>query len=136
MIRRPPRSTRTDTLFPYTTLFRSVGGQRLVDVGRGQAGELRGLAGRNRQAIDSDLQLDDVGHAIGGALGDFGNLDATRGVRHVRVLCADAAAEQLEPAAGAGRFDDRRLELRILLNELLSNSRGERIEDRKSTRLN
>src|SRR3546814_18634202 len=29
MIRRPPRSTRTDTLFPYTTLFRSlaVGGQ-------------------------------------------------------------------------------------------------------------
>src|SRR3546814_17023241 len=25
MIRRPPRSTRTDTLFPYTTLFRSPG---------------------------------------------------------------------------------------------------------------
>src|SRR3546814_11378905 len=25
MIRRPPRSTRTDTLFPYTTLFRSAG---------------------------------------------------------------------------------------------------------------
>src|SRR3546814_3760890 len=25
MIRRPPRFTRTDTLFPYTTLFRSVG---------------------------------------------------------------------------------------------------------------
>src|SRR3546814_4855351 len=25
MIRRPPRSTRTDTLFPYTTLFRSCG---------------------------------------------------------------------------------------------------------------
>src|SRR3546814_3963789 len=30
MIRRPPRSTRTDTLFPYTTLFRSLrsGGRR------------------------------------------------------------------------------------------------------------
>src|SRR3546814_8100361 len=27
MIRRPPRSTRTDTLFPYTTLFRSRGGR-------------------------------------------------------------------------------------------------------------
>src|SRR3546814_3909938 len=26
MVRRPPRSTRTDTLFPYTTLFRSAGG--------------------------------------------------------------------------------------------------------------
>src|SRR3546814_16730500 len=31
MIRRPPRSTRTDTLFPYTTLFRStIGGARLL----------------------------------------------------------------------------------------------------------
>src|SRR3546814_1856608 len=28
MIRRPPRSTRTDTLFPYTTLFRSAAGAR------------------------------------------------------------------------------------------------------------
>src|SRR3546814_3064438 len=46
MIRRPPRSTRTDTLFPYTTLFRSVpdvgnrvetarlDGNGLQDVGR------------------------------------------------------------------------------------------------------
>src|SRR3546814_2337126 len=33
MIRRPPRSTRTDTLFPYTTLFRSVG--QVVGVGVG-----------------------------------------------------------------------------------------------------
>src|SRR3546814_7980284 len=28
MIRRPPRSTRTDTLFPYTTLFRSLHGKQ------------------------------------------------------------------------------------------------------------
>src|SRR3546814_13135298 len=34
MIRRPPRSTRTDTLFPYTTLFRSTGWARGPD-GRG-----------------------------------------------------------------------------------------------------
>src|SRR3546814_11490219 len=33
MIRRPPRSTRTDTLFPYTTLFRSRGDQHADDVG-------------------------------------------------------------------------------------------------------
>src|SRR3546814_3287206 len=33
MIRRPPRSTRTDTLFPYTTLFRST-----VRLARGQDG--------------------------------------------------------------------------------------------------
>src|SRR3546814_12357947 len=31
MIRRPPRSTRTDTLFPYTTLFRSVCGEQPVE---------------------------------------------------------------------------------------------------------
>src|SRR3546814_15468624 len=30
MIRRPPRSTRTDTLFPYPTLFRSGRGQRVA----------------------------------------------------------------------------------------------------------
>src|SRR3546814_1210369 len=35
MIRRPPRSTRTDTLFPYTTLFRSPHVQR-GDLGGGQ----------------------------------------------------------------------------------------------------
>src|SRR3546814_4389512 len=34
MIRRPPRSTRTDTLFPYTTLFRSR-----IDLRIGPAGE-------------------------------------------------------------------------------------------------
>src|SRR3546814_9243057 len=39
MIRRPPRSTRTDTLFPYTTLFRSVAGG--LDR-RGQAPPLHG----------------------------------------------------------------------------------------------
>src|SRR3546814_9066908 len=31
MIRRPPRSTRTDTLFPYTTLFRSVQSLLIAD---------------------------------------------------------------------------------------------------------
>src|SRR3546814_4218774 len=41
MIRRPPRSTRTDTLFPYTTLFRSLGRRlfpaRLATLGLGGA---------------------------------------------------------------------------------------------------
>src|SRR3546814_1790617 len=39
MLRRPPRSTRTDTLFPYTTLFRSADGH-------GRAGGSQGEAGR------------------------------------------------------------------------------------------
>src|SRR3546814_10082659 len=34
MIRRPPRSTRTDTLFPYTTLFRSRGSHRPPEPGQ------------------------------------------------------------------------------------------------------
>src|SRR3546814_18922042 len=38
MIRRPPRSTRTDTLFPYTTLFRSYA---LAARGRPQGGARR-----------------------------------------------------------------------------------------------
>src|SRR3546814_13419676 len=33
MIRRPPRSTRTDTLFPYTTLFRSITGKYPLPAG-------------------------------------------------------------------------------------------------------
>src|SRR3546814_10350366 len=44
MSRRPPRSTRTDTLFPYTTLFRST--KRLRD--RGSTG-IQGSAQRGRQ---------------------------------------------------------------------------------------
>src|SRR3546814_15743325 len=32
MIRRPPRSTRTDTLFPYTTLFRSAGFRQTISI--------------------------------------------------------------------------------------------------------
>src|SRR3546814_339653 len=42
MRRRPPRSTRTYTLFPYTTLFRSSGDRGAQEAGRG-----RGDDGRN-----------------------------------------------------------------------------------------
>src|SRR3546814_13730128 len=49
MLRRPPRSTRTDTLFPYPTLFRSVGhvGLRACQGGgrSEQRGEEQGPAG-------------------------------------------------------------------------------------------
>src|SRR3546814_4297090 len=50
MIRRPPRSTRTDTLFPYTTLFRSIGhvndGDALI-VDGGSGGVIREPSGRD-----------------------------------------------------------------------------------------
>src|SRR3546814_5064756 len=44
MIRRPPRSTRTDTLFPYTTLFRSAIGLNslLCDIGEHGIGAAEG----------------------------------------------------------------------------------------------
>src|SRR3546814_2769199 len=43
MIRRPPRSTRTDTLYPYTTLFRSVSRVRWL-IRHGAAHLLEGLS--------------------------------------------------------------------------------------------
>src|SRR3546814_3277968 len=43
MIRRPPRSTRTDTLFPYTTLFRSQRSQAVPAAGKRRALARRGL---------------------------------------------------------------------------------------------
>src|SRR3546814_20719261 len=54
MIRLPPRSTLTDTLFPYTTLFRSrTPGRALRRTGAGGAGRLLlgvgGRAGRHRR---------------------------------------------------------------------------------------
>src|SRR3546814_14482552 len=62
MIRRPPRSTRTDTLFPYTTLFRShaVAEGRLLDQRRPQA--LFG-AGDLLQPLQALLGGGDLGNA-------------------------------------------------------------------------
>src|SRR3546814_2668864 len=54
MLRRPPRSTRTDTLVPYTTLFRSGGLRRLLvgrqDFDRVAVGELG--TQRHQPAVD------------------------------------------------------------------------------------
>src|SRR3546814_6075353 len=64
MIRRPPRSTRTDTLFPYTTLFRSP--ERLgpaQGLAEGGAGDLAGVGafrvrtGERRRAGARDRRL-------------------------------------------------------------------------------
>src|SRR3546814_3222514 len=56
MIRRPPRSTRTDTLFPYTTLFRSGGEcrRRRSDArGSGRVGRGgHGHSARHRRSLD------------------------------------------------------------------------------------
>src|SRR3546814_7784502 len=49
MIRRPPRSTRTDTLFPYTTLFRSVAHRPVHGAGSGTA--TAGTVGAARRPV-------------------------------------------------------------------------------------
>src|SRR3546814_5567400 len=63
MVRRPPRSTRTDTLFPYTTLFRSLGGfkpqlfKRVGAIGtRAQFDRLASLSGYPERCAGRQLQ--------------------------------------------------------------------------------
>src|SRR3546814_1606225 len=59
MIRRPPRSTRTDTLFPYTTLFRSRAAIGAVMEG----GRIIGV----EQIVDAAVNFEIAAHGEGGA---------------------------------------------------------------------
>src|SRR3546814_1276517 len=74
MIRRPPRSTRTDTLFPYTTLFRShVPNTRfdLLRLIREQADTYRG------RIVTYDIEESGVGYLLAtqdAVVGVFGSL--------------------------------------------------------------
>src|SRR3546814_15336359 len=82
MIRRPPRSTRTDTLFPYTTLF-----------------DLHGDAGKIEFALDQPL--DPANAAIG-------EEEAFDGVEIGEVVIADLDrhrhVERADPVARRGEF--------------------------------
>src|SRR3546814_17772082 len=76
MIRRPPRSTRTDTLFPYTTLFRSPEGRLLARIGEREtgAGEDVRLEALDRLLEHRDVHRRDVPLALQTELIDFGLL--------------------------------------------------------------
>src|SRR3546814_12561480 len=97
MIRRPPRSTRTDTLFPYTTLFRSLVGDRRRALDR---------------AVERDLRHAGEADAFqrgGGALKDrYAFVDFDAHADELRVV-----APQLDPAPLADR-DAGKLHLRSL----------------------
>src|SRR3546814_5654279 len=59
MIRRPPRSTRTDTLFPYTTLFRSAARVDAVRIAPSISFEIAAIVARcrNRKPMQRDQNL-------------------------------------------------------------------------------
>src|SRR3546814_3506661 len=61
MTPRPPRSTRTDTLFPYTTLFRSLA-DIAAEIGRGRAAvaERVTLLGLRRSSVRPWTEFDDA----------------------------------------------------------------------------
>src|SRR3546814_5443385 len=90
MIRRPPRATRTDTLFPYTTLFRS----------REQFGEQRVIAGL-RQNTDSERQTDNPQHATQRRSNRLQN-----GSLPIRSPIAGMVAENSQPSLQQGVAND------------------------------
>src|SRR3546814_1134618 len=82
MIRRPPRSTRTDTLFPYTTIVRSLGHGEPVPVGLQAPLEQPlglGLLGRNEA---DDILVQTLGRVLGLDVGD----EAVRSEEHTSEL--------------------------------------------------
>src|SRR3546814_13104748 len=93
MIRRPPRSTRTDTLFPYTTLFRSdderelvvmaardhLRRRRLYGVGQARIESMAAIHPRRRLLHDGQRVDDADRHALIGTEGEI--LDAALGLR-------------------------------------------------------
>src|SRR3546814_1980428 len=90
MIRRPPRSTRTDTLFPYTTLFRSRAGEHRF--GR-EAAVLRDGA---RVVIRAEPDVEPVVHAL--------RHPAASPEEAVRHAAERAGAEGLHAAHSASRM--------------------------------
>src|SRR3546814_9747363 len=87
MIRRPPRSTRTDTLFPYTTLFRSRLRLREAVTATGEY-HMRpsGRAPDEMRVITMEPGF--TIHAEGSCLVSFGN---------TRVLCTASVEERVPP---------------------------------------
>src|SRR3546814_20716346 len=60
MIRRPPKSTRTDTLFPYTTLFRSIVLDAVFRAFAADAGLLHPAERRDLGRDDAGVDADDA----------------------------------------------------------------------------
>src|SRR3546814_8435830 len=124
MIRRPPRSTRTDTLFPYTTLFRSPrASEQLLAARLGQIDRVPGNAGRAGHAAVLGLagnEVDRVGSI--GTDADFLLQEVELGavVRTAEAATQDIARLIVELVAEA----DARLRSEAHPSELLSQQRN------------
>src|SRR3546814_13379870 len=68
MVRPPPKSTRTDTLFPYTTLFRSLGQTIIVDNKAGANGNIATSLVARAAPDGSTLFVTSIGHAVNPAM--------------------------------------------------------------------
>src|SRR3546814_19613829 len=91
MIRRPPRSTRTDTLFPYTTLFRSAGGR-----GEGRARNDRRRRDRPpRRRADAD-RLSDAARCGCGLLSRTQPIASARTLRPDQRLRSEEHTSELQ----------------------------------------
>jgi methionine synthase I (cobalamin-dependent) len=106
-------------------------GNRHQQLRQGQLERRALLRLRNGKAVKADIDLDDVLDAVLLAHFQFALLHAARGIGRVRMLDADAGAEQLHAAAGAGGFHHRGLDATGLA-ELLGTSGGERINGRRA----
>src|SRR3546814_3164712 len=88
MIRRPPRSTRTDTLFPYTTLFRSQQAGHLAGTAVDQP-EYRLVAGLSRALENREVVLVELlAGLVDGVKSDQRILELGRRLAHDRLAVA------------------------------------------------
>src|SRR3546814_3776625 len=118
MVRRPPRSTRTDTLFPDTTLFRSglLHGRRAEPL-QATAAAIAALGGTSAPLI---FDLED-GEALRAALGACGPVDILvnnaghRDRRPIGELDRPAARRMLEINLVAPRSEEHTSELQSLM---------------------
>src|SRR3546814_5518190 len=84
MIRRHSRTTRTDTLFPYTTLFRSFQAQQDVPLAAPVVGQVAGRILDHAHADIAELARAPIGHAaVAGVFGGFNGLPVGRAKRDV-----------------------------------------------------
>src|SRR3546814_12892761 len=100
MIRRPPRSTRTDTLFPYTTLFRSVAGGRRARPRPGCDGCRVGLSVRGCRQGDDPRRIALLA-GLGGSLRGIEGGGCRRGRQRRGVRKAVLDRGRSEAAQGA-----------------------------------